>query len=183
MTSLLLTVIVNREGSHWVLATFLSIRGLYPHSIQWREEMYGSLTSYSGILGLPIHLPHFARVHLHLTSFTERILPSSCLSYVRYDLGSILGCLSSYDVMTRLPRLLGLINISASESGEKVYYPIPPPGVVQTQESKLVNNPNWCVGWLKDSEFHIRLTCIINVFALHEPPSYLRKINYFYEQN
>ena len=85
--------------------------------------------------------------------------------------------------MTWSPLLLGLINISASESGEKVYYSIPPPGVVQTQESKWVNNPNWCAGWLKDSEFHIRLTCVINVFALHEPPSYLRKINYFYEQN
>ena len=74
-------------------------------------------------------LSHFARAYLCLTSFTERILSRSCLSYVRYDLGSILGCLSSHDVMTRSLRLQGLINISASESGEKVYYPIPPPGV------------------------------------------------------
>ena len=80
MISSLLIVLVDRGGSHWLLATLPFIRELCPHPIKWKWrnvrvtykilEVW-SIPTYPSLLEPP--LSHF---HLYLspTSFIEKIL-------------------------------------------------------------------------------------------------------------
>ena len=49
------TVLVNREGSNYVLASLLFIRGLWPIELYWSGVIEGSPKSNSGVWGIPIH--------------------------------------------------------------------------------------------------------------------------------
>ena len=54
MTSTLLIVLVDREGSHWILSTLPFIWRLWPHPIQWEWENVGVTYKLLGGLGISI---------------------------------------------------------------------------------------------------------------------------------
>ena len=113
MTSPRLILIVDREGSHWVLASLRFIRRLWPHSIRLEWGKVGVTYKLLSGLGFShLFLPHWARVYLRLISFIERILPSSLLAWLDMTLVSYWGCLSLHGVTKLTHRILILNNTS-----------------------------------------------------------------------
>ena len=106
MTSLLLIVLAVREKSHWVLATFPFIHGVWPIQIngseEWRSRLQATLGFGYSHSFLTMHRPF---------SVSSPLLGGFNLALVSSRLGMTLDpfwrCLSSPSVMTRLIRQLG----------------------------------------------------------------------------
>ena len=92
VASLLLIILAGRGETHWVLNSIPFILRLWPHTIQCVRGNVG--IAYKLLRRLRYShssLPHWDRAYLRLTSFIGRILSSSRLNKVRYDLISELG--------------------------------------------------------------------------------------------
>ena len=69
MTSLLLVILADREGGHWVLVNLTFTHGLWSHSIQWEWANVGVTYKRLGVLSIPFISSHWNRgffVLLHL---------------------------------------------------------------------------------------------------------------------
>ena len=89
--SSLLIVLVGRWENHWVLTTFQFIQDYSSTQFNGREDYWDHLQVTLAFEYFHSSLLHWIRVYLHPTLFIGRILPSSHLSQVRHDLGSIQG--------------------------------------------------------------------------------------------
>ena len=81
VTSLLLIVLVCREGRHLILATLQFIRDYGLTQFNGSEKIYRDYLQATRVFGaFPFVSPPLVRVYLCPTSFIGRILPSSRLS-------------------------------------------------------------------------------------------------------